>query len=150
RRTMGDLFVALRVSGSLAARVAAGGLDALGHAVVARFAALNVWTAALLAGALVVDRLVARHTRAAWRLALYAPIALRVLPPIDWTLQLAAAPRADALLVPLVVHARDGDAASPHAVWLHGAIAALYLAVAAFLASRAIVARVRLARSLDG
>ena len=55
-----------------------GALDATGEALVLRFGLLNVWTAALLAGAALADRALAHRARASLRIALYAPVALRV------------------------------------------------------------------------
>lgn len=46
--------------------------------------AMNLWTAALLGVAVVLDRLLARRVRAAWRIALYATVVLRLALPADW------------------------------------------------------------------
>jgi hypothetical protein len=56
-----------------------GWLALVGGSLVAWVRVMTLWTAALLAGAIVLDTLLARRVRAAWRVALYAPIALRVL-----------------------------------------------------------------------
>ncbi|HEY6459369.1 MAG TPA: M56 family metallopeptidase, partial [Polyangiaceae bacterium] len=62
--------------------------------------AMNLWTAALLAGALLLDVALARRARASWRIALYLPIALRLALPLSWTLSLRHAPQVVTLLTP--------------------------------------------------
>ena len=86
---MGDLGAALHaaVEGSGIA------LETFGRALIARFGPLNVWTAAILGGALLLDWPLARRVRASWRIALYAPVALRVALPLDWNLPIPRAPR---------------------------------------------------------
>ncbi len=135
-----------------AAHAAGAGLESFGRALVERFGPLNFWTAALLVAALVLDRALARRTRASWRVALYAPVGLRVLLPLDWSIHLASAPRVDAFFAPLAQ--MDGRPAATLAAWNPPswlAIAAVvYVAVAGALATRAVVARVRLGRALVG
>ncbi len=127
-------------------------LEPSGRALVERLGVLNMWTAALLVGALSVDRAVARRARASWRIALYAPVALRVLLPAGWTLHVASAPRVEAFLAPL---ARIGGSAGADVTvgtapsW-YSLVAIVYVAVGIALAARAILARVRLGRALAG
>jgi beta-lactamase regulating signal transducer with metallopeptidase domain len=125
-------------------------LESSGRALATRAGALNIWTAVLLAGALLLDRLLARRARASLRIALYAPVGLRILLPLDWSLPVSGGPHLVTVLTP------PGLLAAPSAVvpstwpaptW-HAAVALLYLAVAAVLAVRAVVARVRLRRAL--
>jgi beta-lactamase regulating signal transducer with metallopeptidase domain len=129
-----------------------GALASLGSALVERACVLNVWTAALLGGALVLDRALARRTRASLRIALYAPVALRVLLPLDWSLRLGAAPSVDAFLAPLVRLGAPpvAERAASQAPSWQALVAVAYLAVVVLLAARAVVARVRLARSVAG
>jgi beta-lactamase regulating signal transducer with metallopeptidase domain len=136
---------------AVALRAAAGALEAFGSGVVERFAMLNVWTAAMLAGAVAFDRALAHRTRAGWRVALYAPIALRLVTPLDWGISLAGS-RAEVLIEPLRIAASGaaGDAAEAHLVSWRAIAGALYVVVAAALAARTIAARVRLNRALDG
>jgi beta-lactamase regulating signal transducer with metallopeptidase domain len=127
-------------------------LDALGRALALRFAALNVWTAVLLVGAVALDHLLARRTRASLRILLYAPVALRVLAPLGWHLAPASAPRIDALALPVAsLGAAAPDAASAPASAPWYALAALaYLAGVLLLAARAIAGRVRLRHAMRG
>ncbi|HWB80131.1 MAG TPA: M56 family metallopeptidase, partial [Nannocystaceae bacterium] len=46
--------------------------------------AMNLWCAALVVIAVALDVLLARRVRPAWRVALYATVALRLALPIDW------------------------------------------------------------------
>jgi beta-lactamase regulating signal transducer with metallopeptidase domain len=139
---MSDLAIALRVAGSQ--------LESFGQALTDRFGALNLWTAALLGGALVLDRALARRARASWRIALYAPVGLRILLPLDWSLPIVNAPRVVTLFAPLQQIAARPAAELPawHAPSWHALAALVYVAVAVLLAARAILARVRLARAL--
>ncbi len=126
------------------------GLQAFGRTLVERFGALEIWTAVLLAVALVLDRALARRARASWRIALYAPVALRVLVPLDWNLRLAGVPHLDTFVAPLA-SIRGGaavEAVAWHVPLLHVLVGMGYLAVVALLAGRAILARVRLGRQL--
>jgi beta-lactamase regulating signal transducer with metallopeptidase domain len=140
---MSDVAVALRVAGSQ--------LEALGHALADRAVALNFWTALLLGGAMALDRALARRARASWRLALYAPVGLRVLLPVDWRLPIAHAPHVGTLFAPLAHiagRAPEQAATWPSPSW-HAALAVVYVVVAAFLAGRTLFARVRLVRALE-
>src|SRR5690348_15672317 len=92
RRAMSDLPIGLQMAGDH--------LESFGRTLVERFAALNVWTAALLGAALVLDRVLARRTRASWRIALYAPVALRIMLPLDWALRVVSAPRVATFFAP--------------------------------------------------
>jgi Zn-dependent protease with chaperone function len=127
-------------------------LASSGHALVERFGALNFWTAALLAGALVLDRALSHRARASWRIALYAPVGARVLMPLDWSLHLAGAPRVVPFVAPPMRVGGTPDAGlsagvAPH--W-YALVAVIYLAVVALLVARAIAARVRLDRTIAG
>ncbi len=125
-------------------------LESSGRALAAWLGPINAWTAALLLGALLLDRALAPHARASWRLALYAPIALRLALPFGWSIHLARAPQVMTFLTPRP----DGDlpvvapvAAGPAVSW-HAALAVGYLAVALVLAILGLLARLRLARAL--
>ncbi|HEY2510110.1 MAG TPA: M56 family metallopeptidase [Polyangiaceae bacterium] len=127
-------------------------LGGLGQALVARLGSLNVWTAALFGGALVLDRALARRARASLRIALYAPVALRVLLPEGWGFSPFAGASVSAFFAPLArigaVAPAEGSEASHGSMFALAAVA--YFAVAALLAARAWLARVRLGRSLAG
>ena len=128
-------------------------VDSLGHTLASWLLAVNVWTALLLAFAVVADWALARRARASVRIALYAPVALRVLVPLSWSISLAHAPRVATLLTPLAlgpssVPAAIGLAPAPVVTW-HAALLVGYVAVAGLLAARALVRRVRLSRALD-
>jgi len=60
-------------------------LDRFGAGLVDWIVWMNVWTALLLLGVIVLDRLLARRVSARLRLALYALIPLRLALPLDWT-----------------------------------------------------------------
>ena len=122
-------------------------IASLGRAVVERFGLLNLWTAALLAGALVLDRALSRRARASLRIALYLPIGLRILLPLDWNIGLASGPPASALIAPLLEIGAFSDAepATSRPSW-YALAATIYLVIAALLGARAIMARVRLGR----
>ena len=122
-------------------------IDRIGHALVDWLVSVNVWTAVLLACALLLDRALARRAHASLRIALYAPVALRVLLPFSWSIPVAHAPRV-AMLLPLdTLSASAAPAAAPAVPW-HGLLAAAYVAVAVFLGIRALVRRRQLARAL--
>lgn len=124
-------------------------LASSGRTLVDWVVQLNFWTALLLAGAIGFDRALARRARASLRVALYAPVALRVLLPLHWNLQMTRAPRAETLLAPLLVSARSALDASPSPTISWYALATgLYVLVAMLLAMRAIIERVRLERAL--
>ncbi|AKU95094.1 Regulatory sensor-transducer, BlaR1/MecR1 family [Labilithrix luteola] len=120
----------------------------LGRVLVAKLLVLNVWTALLLAGAIVLDRALSPRVRASWRIALYAPLVLRVLLPGDFRLPIAGA-RLDVIAIPLArISARTPDAVAASHAWLYVLPVLVYLAIALLLASRSILARVRLERAL--
>jgi beta-lactamase regulating signal transducer with metallopeptidase domain len=122
-------------------------IDQLGHALAVWVVPVNAWTAALLACVVLLDRVLARRARASLRIALYAPIALRVLLPLSWSIPVAHVPGV-AMFVPLeVVSASPATVASPLVPW-HAALAVVYVAVAAVLALRAVWRRWMLARAL--
>lgn len=121
-------------------------IDRLGHALAAWLVPINAWTAALLACALLLDRALARHARASLRIALYAPVALRILLPLSWSLHLGRLP-ATARVMPLQVLSAGGAPAAAASGW-HATLAVVYLAVAAMLGVRAVVRRRLLARAL--
>jgi Zn-dependent protease with chaperone function len=127
-----------------------GTLDSFGRLLVDRFATLTFSTATLLAGALIVDRLVAHRARASLRIALYAPVAIRILLPLDWQIGVTEAQPVAMLFAPLMHLGVDpaGDTAPPPVASWHALAAIVYVAVAALLVGRVLVARVRLARAL--
>lgn len=125
-------------------------LASLGQELAHRVGPLNLWTAVLLAGALTVDKLVGLRTRASWRIALYAPVLLRVAMPLDWSLRPASAPRVEMIFEPLLARANDAtfDASFGSGSSWFAFAAVVYLAVAAVLAIRLVVADARLDRAL--
>jgi beta-lactamase regulating signal transducer with metallopeptidase domain len=124
-------------------------LDRVGHLLASWLVPVNAWTAALLIGILLADRALARGTRPSLRVALYAPIALRVVLPLSWSIPFAAAPRmmafSAATIEPAAASVTPGSGA---VLTRYAALAAAYLAVAAVLAARAIARRARLVRAL--
>lgn len=54
-----------------------------GHELLNWLVSMNAWTAGLLVGAFLLDKALAERARASWRLALYAPIGLRLLLPLS-------------------------------------------------------------------
>jgi Zn-dependent protease with chaperone function len=139
---MGDLTIALGAAENL--------VDSFGRMIVERFSLLNLWTAALLAGAFVLDRALSRRARASLRIALYAPVGLRVLLPLDWSIGLAGGPGAATLIAPLLEIGASSDIApsSWHRPSWYALAATIYVAIAVLLAARAIMARVRLGRAV--
>lgn len=121
-------------------------IDGLGHALATWLLPVNAWTAVLLAFALLLDRTLARRARASLRIALYAPVALRVLVPLSWSLHVAHLPRA-VVIVPLQVLSASSTTGDPGSRW-NAALGVVYLAVVAVLAARAFARRRRLARAL--
>jgi BlaR1 peptidase M56 len=121
----------------------------LGEELTVKLVLLNLWTALMLGAALAVDRAVRRRVRAAWCLALYAPIALRVALPLDWNVSLPGGTAVAALVLP-VLRLRAEMAATGHARgWAIAAVVVYALGVV-FLALRAVRARRRLSRALAG
>lgn len=122
-------------------------IERLGHALAGWLLPVNAWTAALLACALLLDRALARRARASLRMALYAPVALRVVVPLSWSLHLGHLSRA-AMAMPLqMLSAGASTEARGVGGWSAG-LALVYLAVVATLVVRAVVCRRRLARAL--
>ena len=122
-------------------------IDRIGHALVDWLVSANAWTAVLLASALLLDRALARRAHASLRIALYAPVALRVLLPFSWSIPVARAPQV-AMLLPLD---RLSAAAAPTAASVASwptLLAVAHVAVAVVLGLRALVRRRRLAREL--
>jgi beta-lactamase regulating signal transducer with metallopeptidase domain len=106
-----------------------------GRQLVAWLATTNKWTAVLFVGAVALDHLLARRVRASWRVALYAPLALRVLLPTSWTLSVARAPQVVTLLTPVPVDLPPPPAmvhVAPSLGWPAAAIA-VYVGVAVLL-----------------
>jgi Zn-dependent protease with chaperone function len=129
--------------------LAATELESFGRALVERFGLLNLWTALLLGGALVLDLALSRRMRASLRIALYAPLALRIVLPLDWSLGLTTGPRVATVFAPLLrLEATSAEAPAGHAPAWYALAAVLYSAVATLLAVRAIGARIRLDRAL--
>jgi Zn-dependent protease with chaperone function len=139
---MDDITLALRAAENL--------LELFGRAVVGRFALLNVWTAALLAGALVLDRALSRRTRASLRIALYVPVALRILLPLDWNIALIGGADLTTLVAPLleIGPVTGVEPSAGHRLSWYALAAAIYVATATLLAVRAMRARVQLGRAL--
>jgi Zn-dependent protease with chaperone function len=125
-------------------------IDQLGQWLTSRWLPVNLWTALLLAGALAVDRALATRSRASLRMALYAPVALRVIVPLSWSVVPLRGAGVATFLTPLPdVPAFAGTAATVAPGFsLHRAVAAAYVLVIAALAIRALVRRLWLARAL--
>jgi beta-lactamase regulating signal transducer with metallopeptidase domain len=122
-------------------------IDRLGQSLATWLLPVNVWTAALLVCALLLDRALARHARASLRIALYAPVALRALVPLSWSVPIAHVPR---VAVHLPVDIVAGSAASvpvPIVPWFT-LVAIAYVGVAVALGLRAVVRRRALSRAL--
>lgn len=123
-------------------------IDRIGHALAAWLLPVNAWTAALLACALLLDRALARRARASLRIALYAPVALRVLVPLSWSLHLGHLPRA-AMVMPLQVLSTGSAPGATDASGWQAALALVYLAVVAALVLRVVARRRGLAHALS-
>jgi beta-lactamase regulating signal transducer with metallopeptidase domain len=125
-------------------------LTAWGQALASWLVPMNVWTVALLAGALLLDRALARRARASWRIVLYAPIALRLLLPLSWKIPVAHAPRVVTLLTPVpeaLLPPDPAPAVAPFFTW-QAAFVLAYVAVALALVFVRVRARLRLGREL--
>jgi TonB family protein len=120
-------------------------IERLGLSLADWLVPVNAWTAALLACALLLDRTLARRTRASLRIALYAPVALRVLVPPSWSLHVAPASRL-ALVMPGDV--LSASSVSGHALPWGTVVAVVYVAVAAAIAGRALLRRFEVARAV--
>jgi beta-lactamase regulating signal transducer with metallopeptidase domain len=124
-------------------------IDRLGQSLATWLLPVNVWTAALLVCALVLDRALARHARASLRIALYAPVALRAIVPLSWSFPIAHLPRV-AIHLPVDVVAGTAASASasvPTAPWFT-LVAIAYAGVAVALGLRAMLRRLALSRAL--
>jgi beta-lactamase regulating signal transducer with metallopeptidase domain len=119
----------------------------LGSDLAAWLVPVNAWTLALLAGALLLDRALVRRLRASLRIALYAPVALRVLVPLSWSVPVAHVPRL-AVLLPAEAVSGASSAAPVGDSRAHAALALVYLGVALLLGALAVGRRVRLALAL--
>ncbi|HEY8087568.1 MAG TPA: M56 family metallopeptidase [Polyangiaceae bacterium] len=123
-----------------------------GQALSRWLLAVNAWTLALLAGALLLDRLLARRTRASWRMALYLPVALRVVLPFSWTIPVASAPRVVTFLTPRpegFLPPEPGPFHAPLFTW-QAALLVVYAAVGLVLVALRVRAQLRLRRELEG
>ncbi len=126
-------------------------LDRTGHALLSWLLTVNVSTAVLLAAALLLDRALARRTRASLRLALYAPVALRVLVPPSWTVAAAHVPELTVRMMRIPSEALSARAAQASPAGVPWAVVAAfaYLAVALVLGVRAVARRRALERAID-
>jgi len=122
-------------------------IDHLGHALATWLVPVNAWAAALFAAAWLLDRALGRRMRASLRMALYAPVALRVVLPLSWTLPGARLPGA-AVLLPLQSLTASAEPAGPSLASWPAGLAAGYVAVAAVLAALTVARRASLARAL--
>jgi beta-lactamase regulating signal transducer with metallopeptidase domain len=123
-------------------------IDRLGHALAAWLLPVNAWTAALLVCAVVLDRVLARRARASLRIALYAPVALRVLVPLSWSLHVAHLPQTATIMPLQVLSASSASTATASSGWT-ATLATVYLAVVAMLVVRSVARRRQLARALE-
>jgi beta-lactamase regulating signal transducer with metallopeptidase domain len=122
-------------------------LDRTGHELLSWLLPVNVATAVLLACALLLDRALARRARASLRIALYAPVALRVLIPLSWTIPAAQVPSL-ALHIPAEALSARAAQASPAGVPWEVSVAIVYVAVALGLGLRALARRRVLERAI--
>jgi beta-lactamase regulating signal transducer with metallopeptidase domain len=121
-----------------------------GRELVAWLGTMNEWTLVLLVGALALDHALARRVRASWRIALYAPLGLRVLLPQCWALSVARAPRVVTLLTPVPIDLSppvEMVHAGPSLEWPVAAVV-VYTVVALFLATAITRRRIRASRVL--
>ena len=98
--------------------------------------------------AVVLDRALATRARASLRIALYAPIALRVVWPVGWGLHWGQALHAQALLAPLTSVGSAAGRGSAASLYPYGLAAVAYAVVAFALAARAVGGHMRLRRAL--
>jgi beta-lactamase regulating signal transducer with metallopeptidase domain len=126
--------------------------DHLGQWLASWLLPVNLWTAVLLAGALAVDRALATRSGASLRMALYAPVALRVIVPFSWSVLPLRGAGVATILTPLpdVPGFAGGAPAVAAGMSVHRAVAAVYVLLIAALAVRAVARRLRLARALGG
>jgi TonB family protein len=59
-------------------------LAGLGSALAVWLAPINIWTGLVLVAAFAADRLLERRVQAAWRVALFAAVGIRLFLPIGW------------------------------------------------------------------
>lgn len=132
-------------------------LTSWGQALLRWLLVMNAWTAGLLLGALLLDRALAKRARASWRLALYAPVGLRLLLPPSWKIALAHTPGVVTLLIPrpeVLLPPPHGSGEAPAFTWAAAlalayaavAIAILLVRVRAYLSLRRELRSARLAR----
>jgi beta-lactamase regulating signal transducer with metallopeptidase domain len=95
---------------------------------------LNQWTALLLVGAIALDHVLARRIRAAWRVALYAPLVVRVLVPLGCAFPWVRGPRTLLLFAPTPMSLPALAVPSSSLIGLPAIAIALYLAIALTLA----------------
>lgn len=138
-------------------------LDAItwwGHELLGWLLTVNAWTAGLLAGAFLLDKALGKRARASWRVALYAPVGLRVLLPPSWNISLAHTPRVITMLTPTPAGFVKPPPVAAHAPAFTGytALAIAYVAVAlvifvvrlrAYISVRRELRSARVARALS-
>src|SRR5262249_11589566 len=100
-------------------------IEAAGHSLVSWLVAGNLWTAVLLCGALVLDRALARRAHASLRIALYVPVALRVVVPLSWTLPVEHVPNV-ATVLPIDALAASAQPPAHAGVPWYAAVAIAY------------------------
>jgi beta-lactamase regulating signal transducer with metallopeptidase domain len=125
-------------------------LTSWGEALLRWLLLMNAWTAGLLLGAFLLDRALAKRARASWRLALYAPVALRLLLPLSWRIPLAHTPRVVTLLIPrpeVLLPTARGSLGAPAFTW-HAALVLAYAAVAVAIVLVRLRAQLSLRREL--
>jgi beta-lactamase regulating signal transducer with metallopeptidase domain len=125
-------------------------LTSFGRTLASWLVPMNAWAAALLVGALLLDRALASRTRASWRIALYAPVALRLLLPLSWKIPVTHAPRVVTFLTPVpeaLLPSHPALVTAPVFTW-QAALAIAYVVVALGLVFVRVRARLRLRREL--
>ena len=130
-------------------------IDRIGHELLSWLLPVNAATAVLLACALLLDRTLARRASASLRIALYLPVALRVLVPLSWSIHAAQVP---SLLLRISTEALSAKAVqvSPAGIPWGVVVAIVYVAVAFGFGLRALLRRrglehaIRSARPLSG
>ena len=121
-------------------------MDQIGHALAAFCLVANLATAALFAGAWLVDHALARRVSASLRILLYVPVGLRVLLPFSWSVSIPHVSTA-ATILPLDALSASAASLGDRTPLGYASIPIVYLAVAAALALRAIGARRALSRA---
>ncbi|MGH7298122.1 MAG: M56 family metallopeptidase, partial [Polyangiaceae bacterium] len=120
-----------------------------GHDLAAWLLPVNAWTLALLLGALVLDRALQHRALASLRIALYAPVVLRVLVPFSWSVPVACLPRL-AIVLPADTFSRTSATAASPGASEYVVLAVAYGIVALLIAGLSVARRWRLARALRG